>query len=53
MTYSENEARALVVRSGHLLVECGLVARTWGNISARVSDTHFVSGDPSPLPTPV
>lgn len=42
MTYSENEARALVVRSGHLLVECGLVARTWGNISARVSDTHFV-----------
>ena len=42
MTYSEQEARALVVRSGHRLVECGLVARTWGNISARVSDTHFI-----------
>ncbi len=42
MKYSEKEARALVVQAGHRLVECGLVARTWGNISARVSDTHFV-----------
>ena len=42
MNYSEKEARALVVQAGHRLVECGLVARTWGNISARVSDTHFV-----------
>ena len=42
MNYTEGEARALVVQAGHRLVECGLVARTWGNISARVSDTHFV-----------
>ena len=42
MHYSESEARALVVQAGHRLVECGLVARTWGNISARVSDTHFI-----------
>jgi len=42
MHYSESEARTLVVQAGHRLVACGLVARTWGNISARVSDTHFV-----------
>ena len=42
MRYSESEARALVVQAGHRLVACGLVARTWGNISARVSGTHFV-----------
>lgn len=42
MNYSEHDARSLVVQAGHRLVECGLVARTWGNISARVSDTHFV-----------
>ena len=42
MKYSEQEARTLVVQAGHRLLECGLVARTWGNISARVSDTHFV-----------
>ena len=42
MRYSEQEARTLVVQAGHRLLQCGLVARTWGNISARVSDTHFV-----------
>ena len=42
MHYNESEARDLVVQAGHRLVECGLVARTWGNISARVSDTHFI-----------
>ena len=42
MRYRESEARALIVQAGHRLVECGLVARTWGNISARVSDTHFI-----------
>jgi L-fuculose-phosphate aldolase len=42
MKYSEQQARTLVVQAGHRLLECGLVARTWGNISARVSDTHFV-----------
>ena len=42
MKYDEKEARDLVVQAGHQLLECGLVARTWGNISARISDTHFV-----------
>lgn len=42
MAYSIKEAKELVVRAGHLLVESGLIARTWGNISARISDTQFV-----------
>ncbi|MDR0884491.1 MAG: class II aldolase/adducin family protein [Oscillospiraceae bacterium] len=36
------EARAQVIAAGHRLKENGLIARTWGNISARVDDTHFV-----------
>lgn len=42
MTYKEKEAREIVIRAGRELLESGLVARTWGNISARVSSTHFV-----------
>jgi len=42
MAYEESEARALVIRAGLKLVETGLIARTWGNISARISDTQFV-----------
>ena len=42
MAYSEKEARQLVVQAGHKLVESGLIARTWGNISARISGTQFV-----------
>lgn len=42
MTYKEKEARELVIQAGLRLVESGLVARTWGNISARISSTHFV-----------
>ena len=42
MAYTEREARKLVVEAGRRLLERGLVARTWGNISARVSDTHFI-----------
>ena len=42
MYYSEAEARQLVVEAGHRLLENGLIARTWGNISARISDTHFI-----------
>ena len=42
MAYSEQEARRLVVEAGRRLLERGLVARTWGNISARISDTRFV-----------
>ena len=42
MYYSEAQARELVARAGHMLQERGLVARTWGNISARISETRFV-----------
>ncbi|MDD6275205.1 MAG: class II aldolase/adducin family protein [Clostridia bacterium] len=42
MAYTENEARALVVEAGNKLVEKGLIARTWGNVSARISDSKFV-----------
>ncbi len=42
MAYTELEARELVAAAGRMLLEKGLVARTWGNISARVSDTHFI-----------
>lgn len=41
MSYSEEEARALIVESGKRLLKAGLVERTWGNISARIDDTHF------------
>ena len=40
--YSEKEARELVIKAGHVLVEKGLVARTWGNVSAKISETEFV-----------
>ncbi len=36
------QAKELVVRAGKQLVESGLIARTWGNVSCRVSDTQFV-----------
>lgn len=42
MAYEINEAKELVVKAGKELVESGLIARTWGNISARISDTQFV-----------
>ena len=42
MAYSVEKARELVLKAGLELCEAGLVARTWGNISARVSDTHYV-----------
>lgn len=42
MEYSINEAKELVIHAGKMLVECGLIVRTWGNISARISDTQFV-----------
>ncbi len=49
MAYTEKEARELVVEAGKRLLENGLIARTWGNVSARISDTQFVitpSGKP-------
>lgn len=42
MAYSIEEAKELVIRAGKMLVKSGLIVRTWGNISARISDTQFV-----------
>ena len=42
MAYNKDEAVKLVIEAGHRLVAAGLIARTWGNISARISDTQFV-----------
>lgn len=36
------EARNTVILAGKRLVETGLIARTWGNVSCRISDSHFV-----------
>ncbi|MDD6011524.1 MAG: class II aldolase/adducin family protein [Oscillospiraceae bacterium] len=36
------EAKKIVVEAGKQLVSSGLIARTWGNVSCRVSDTQFV-----------
>lgn len=55
MAYELNEAKALVIEAGKKLVETGLIARTWGNISARISDTQFIitpSGRPYETLTP-
>lgn len=40
--YEKKEAANLIIEAGLKLVECGLIARTWGNISARISDTQFM-----------
>lgn len=42
MYYSEQEARKLVLKAGLMLVEKKLIARTWGNVSARISDDEFI-----------
>jgi len=42
MYYTEEEARNLVIKAGLELVKTGLIARTWGNISARISDKEFI-----------
>lgn len=42
-------AKKLVIEAGEKLVETGLIARTWGNVSCRVDDKTFVitpSGKP-------
>ncbi len=39
---NSNEARKLVVKAGKRLVETGLIARTWGNVSCRISPAQFV-----------
>lgn len=42
MMVPEAEARRLVLEAGRRLLESGLIVRTWGNVSARVSPTRFV-----------
>lgn len=42
MYYSENEARKLVIEAGLRLIEEKLIARTWGNISARIGENEFI-----------
>ena len=37
-----NEAKKLVIRAGRELSDSGLIARTWGNVGARVSPYTFV-----------
>ena len=39
---NDREAKQKVVDAGIRLVKSGLIARTWGNVSCRISDTHFV-----------
>jgi L-fuculose-phosphate aldolase len=39
---TEKEARECVVKAGIRLVNAGLIARTWGNVSCRISENHFV-----------
>ena len=42
MYYGEAEARELVIKAGLKLIENKLIARTWGNISARISKDEFI-----------
>ena len=49
MTVDVDKAKRAVIQAGRKLVEKGLAARTWGNISMRISDTQFVI-TPSGLP---
>ncbi len=42
MAYQFDEAAEKVISAGKELIARGLVARTWGNISARLSDTEFL-----------
>ena len=55
MPYEVNEAKRLVIEAGKKLIENGLIARTWGNVSARISDTQYCitpSGMPYETLTP-
>lgn len=42
MFYSEKEAREKVILAGLELIKEKLIARTWGNVSARISDDEFI-----------
>ena len=49
MAIEKRIAQELVVKAGLELMESGLIARTWGNVSARISDNVFVI-TPSGIP---
>lgn len=36
-----DEAKRLVIKAGLKLVESGLIARTWGNVSCRIDDNFL------------
>ena len=39
----DNQAlRTCICNTGRELLEDGLVARTWGNVSARADDAHYL-----------
>ena len=42
MAIDEEKGKRAVIQAAEELVKKGLVARTWGNISVRISDTQFV-----------
>ncbi len=42
MSIDESTARSQVIKAGHTFINEGLIARTWGNISARISKDEFV-----------
>lgn len=39
---TEQDAKERVIKAGKKLVESGLIARTWGNVSCRVDESQFV-----------
>lgn len=47
--YSIDEAKELIIKAGLELVSKKLIARTWGNISARISKDEFIV-TPSGIP---
>lgn len=42
MAYELDEAKRMVIEAGRRLQAEGLIVRTWGNISARISNEQFV-----------
>jgi len=42
MAYEDKEARQLIIKAGLELINNHLIARTWGNISARISKDEFI-----------
>ncbi len=42
MFFAEKDARDLVIAAGKKLLDANLVSRTWGNISARISENEYI-----------